>query len=144
MPVVRVRTLAFAQIARTTARLGLVSAPWIGDAAVIVWIAAMLWLPMLVLGELRRPRLGYDLRRWSMVFPLGMYAVCSFTLASVRSWPAVEDFARAWTWVALAGWLVVAAGGVSSRSGRSGRARSRARRGVAATSPRVRGPRPCS
>jgi tellurite resistance protein TehA-like permease len=111
-----ISTLALAEIARTSRRLGLISGGELADAALAVWIAAIAWLPALVLYELRRPRLRYDLRRWSMVFPLGMYAVCSFTLASVRSPHGIADFAWVWTWVALAGWLAVSAAGLARAS----------------------------
>ena len=52
----------------------------------------------------------YDLRRWSTVFPVGMYAACSFVVGAVASVPAITDFARVWVWVAVAVWLAVLAG----------------------------------
>jgi hypothetical protein len=42
-------------------------------------------IPPLIISEIIRPRLSYDVRRWATVFPFGMYAACS--LPSVR-WPA--------------------------------------------------------
>ncbi len=78
--------------------------------AVVVWAAAMTWLPVLVVAEVRHPRLRYDVRRWSTVFPLGMYAAMSLTVGSVEELDWMEGFGRAWTWVALAGWAVVATG----------------------------------
>jgi hypothetical protein len=47
-------------------------------------------------------------RRWSTVFPVGLYAACSFVVGTVAGVPAVTDFAKVWVWVALAVWLVVA------------------------------------
>lgn len=41
----------------------------------------MAWLPAWVPGEVVWPRLNYDVRRWSTVFPVGMYAVRSFNAA---------------------------------------------------------------
>ena len=75
--------------------------------ALAVWAAAAAWLPALLLAEVLRPRLRFDARRWSTVFPLGMYAVCSFAAGG-----ALTDFARAWVWVALAAWAFAAAGTV--------------------------------
>jgi hypothetical protein len=114
-----ISTLAVSQIARTGARLGLVGGHGLRDAGLVLWVAAMLWLVPLVLTELLRPRVHYSLERWAMVFPLGMYAVCSFTVASVSGAPAIADFARVWTWVALAGWVAVCAAAVrqTARSG---------------------------
>jgi tellurite resistance protein TehA-like permease len=79
-------------------------------AAVAAWIAAMLWLPFLVAGELRQPRLGALGRRWATVFPLGMYAACSFTVGQVARVSGITGFARVWTWVALAATLLALAG----------------------------------
>jgi tellurite resistance protein TehA-like permease len=74
-------------------------------AALVLWGATMAWLPALIAGELLRPRLGYDLRRWSTVFPLGMYAACSFTVGDLTGATAITDFAQVWVWVALAVWV---------------------------------------
>ena len=38
---------------------------------------------------------------------LGMYAACSFVVASAVGAPAIDGFARVWVWVALAAWTVV-------------------------------------
>jgi tellurite resistance protein TehA-like permease len=67
----------------------------------------MAWLPVLVAAEVIRPRLGYDVRRWATVFPLGMYAACSFVVATAVHDGGLRRFAQAWTWVAAAGWLAV-------------------------------------
>ncbi|HEY6962711.1 MAG TPA: hypothetical protein VI408_12545 [Gaiellaceae bacterium] len=73
-------------------------------AALVLWSSASAWLPFLVAGELRRPFRGYDVRRWATVFPVGMYAVCSFLVASVDHVAAIGSLARAWTWLAVAVW----------------------------------------
>ena len=98
-------------------------------AAVAAWIAAMLWLPFLVAGELRHPRLGALGRRWATVFPLGMYAAMSFAVARVADLPAVHAFALAWTAVATVVWAVVVAA-VLVR-GRRASVRRRGRRSAA-------------
>jgi hypothetical protein len=61
----------------------------------------MLWLPILLVAEARWPRTTYDVGRWSTVFPVGMYAACSFVVGAVASAPAITDFARVWVWVAV-------------------------------------------
>jgi tellurite resistance protein TehA-like permease len=75
-------------------------------AALVVWVLAIAWLPLLAVGELRRPRRGYDLRRWATVFPVGMYAVCSFLVAGADDIGAIGTFARIWVWVSVAVWAV--------------------------------------
>lgn len=77
--------------------------------AVGLWAASMLWLPALVIAEVVRPRPGYDVRRWSTMFPLGMYAACSFVVGDLAGAGAITSFARVWAWVALAGWVAVSA-----------------------------------
>jgi tellurite resistance protein TehA-like permease len=76
----------------------------------VLWCLAVVWLLPLVAGEILRPRLGYDVHRWATVFPLGMYAACSFITGEVAGVAAITDFGHAWTWVAFTGWLLALAG----------------------------------
>jgi tellurite resistance protein TehA-like permease len=81
----------------------------IEGVALGLWIAAIVWLPVLVAAEVLRPRLGYDVRRWATVFPVGMYAACSFIVGDAADVALITDFARLWVWVAVLVWAVVAA-----------------------------------
>lgn len=72
-----------------------------------LWVLTMLWLPVLLMAEALRPRLHYEVRRWSTVFPVGMYAACSFVVGAAAAAGAITSFARVWVWVALAVWVVV-------------------------------------
>jgi hypothetical protein len=92
--------------ARTTAALGATSTltdllPALDDATLALWAAAALWLPALLAAELIAPRVGYDARRWSTVFPLGMYAVCSIATGSISGMGGISSFGRVWIWVAF-------------------------------------------
>jgi tellurite resistance protein TehA-like permease len=78
-------------------------------ATLAVWAAAMCWLPVLVVGELVCRRTSYDTRRWSTVFPVGMYAACSFATGTATAVTPISDFASLWTWIGVAVWLVVLA-----------------------------------
>ncbi len=71
-------------------------------ATAALWVAAVAWLPLLVATELVSRRVLYDTRRWATVFPVGMYAACSFVAGSAIGWRGLIDFARVWSWVALA------------------------------------------
>ena len=82
----------------------------LGTGSLVLWAAALAWLPILVAAELAEPRLGYDARRWSTVFPVGMYTACSFVVGKVEGAGGLVDFARVWIWVGLAVWALVAAG----------------------------------
>jgi Voltage-dependent anion channel len=90
-------------------------------ASLLLWAAAIAWLPALAAGELLRPRAGSAATRWSTVFPLGMYAAMSFAVARSAGVPAIATFARGWTWVAVGVWALVAVGATRSELGRGGR-----------------------
>ena len=77
------------------------------EVALGLWMLTMLWLPVLLVAEVVRPRLEYDVRRWSTVFPFGMYAACSFAVGAAAHVSAITSFARVWVWIALAVWAVV-------------------------------------
>jgi hypothetical protein len=82
------------------------------DATLVLWVAAVAWLPALLAGELIARRPAFDLRRWSTVFPLGMYAVCSIVAGGVTGIGGLRDFGRITIWVAFAVWTIICAGSV--------------------------------
>lgn len=100
-----IAALAGAEIARS----GALASAGIADASVVVFALALAWLPLLVAGELLRPRPGFDVRRWATAFPLGMYAAAGYAVGAVdnSTWP--RTFAAVWVWVAAAVWVLVAA-----------------------------------
>jgi len=79
---------------------------------VAVSIAALAWLAVLIAAEFLAPRLRYDARRWSTVFPVGMYAACGFATGVALHASPITDFARVWVWIALAVWVTTLAGAV--------------------------------
>jgi tellurite resistance protein TehA-like permease len=88
-------------------------APTLGIAFVLCVATAglaVVWLFPLIAGEVLRPRLSYDVRRWATVFPLGMYAACSFTVGQVTRITGIAGFGHVWTWVAFTVSLLVLAG----------------------------------
>jgi hypothetical protein len=100
------------------------------DAALGLWVLTMLWLPVLLLAEVLHPRLSYDVRRWSTVFPFGMYAACSFVVGAAAHTAGITSFARVWVWIALAVWAAV----LAAMIGRGVRAVSLIRRQAAGAS----------
>ncbi|HET7018443.1 MAG TPA: hypothetical protein VFI65_31275 [Streptosporangiaceae bacterium] len=80
------------------------------DLALALWCAAVAWLIPLVISELIRPRLSYHVLRWATVFPVGMYAACSFAVGQVTGLQGITDFARIWTPIAVAVTLIVLIG----------------------------------
>lgn len=93
---------------------------WAGaldDVALALWCLTLLWLPVLLVAEAvwRRPR--YSVRRWSTVFPVGMYAVSTLAVGDVEDWRWPTRFVHVWIWVAVAVWTLVAAGTARRVSG---------------------------
>jgi tellurite resistance protein TehA-like permease len=84
----------------------------IAGLAVIFWAFGTWLIPVLVAAGWwrhahRRVPLRYDATLWSIVFPLGMYAVAGIYLGDADSLPVVADIGHAWLWVAFAAWAVV-------------------------------------
>lgn len=92
---------------------------WNGDdrgalrtVAVIQLILAAVWYVVLLAGEVLRPRLHYDVRRWSTVFPMGMTAVAALSVGSAADVPWLRGAGQVLLWIAVAVWLAVAVGAV--------------------------------
>jgi tellurite resistance protein TehA-like permease len=89
--------------------------PFIDGVSLIMWAWATWWIPLLVLfgiwkhGVLRAP-LVYTPMLWSLVFPLGMYALASMRLSLASDFTPLRSIARGMEWVALAAWVATAAG----------------------------------
>lgn len=85
--------------------------PFILGLTMMFWATATWWIPMLlVLGIwrhwLRDVRLSYDPLYWGLVFPVGMYAACTFRLASALDAPFLLWIARVFVVAAVAVWLL--------------------------------------
>ncbi|MGW2430118.1 tellurite resistance/C4-dicarboxylate transporter family protein [Streptomyces sp. NPDC001640] len=80
-------------------------------------VLALVCYCLLAVAEVLRPRLGYDVRRWATVFPMGMTAVASQSVATALGVPWLRDLGRVLLWIAVAAWCVVLAGAVLSASG---------------------------
>ncbi len=89
--------------------------PVIDGVALLFWTWASWWIPLLfVIGcwkhFVRHLPLRYDPRQWSIVFPLGMYAVTSFRLTFAGSFEPMHQISHIMTWVAIIVWCVVTTG----------------------------------
>jgi tellurite resistance protein TehA-like permease len=89
--------------------------PFIDGVTLIMWAWGTWWIPLLVLFGIwkhgvRRAPLTYTPMLWSLVFPLGMYALASLRLSLAAEFPPLRRIAEAMVWVALAAWAATAYG----------------------------------
>lgn len=75
------------------------------------------WYAVLLVAEAARPRLRYDSRRWSTVFPLGMTAVAVLSAAASPGAPWLKGPGQVLLWIAVAVWAAVAAGAAADVRG---------------------------
>ena len=99
--------------------------PFVKGFTVFFWAAGTWWIPLLfILGFWRhvykRFPLRYDPQYWGMVFPLGMYTVCTFQLSNAIGFAPLLIIPRYFIYLAFAGWLAAAAGLVHSLLFRGG------------------------
>ncbi len=83
----------------------------VAGLVVVFWCFATWLIPALAaVGVwrhlIRRVPFGYEPTWWSIVFPLGMYAVAGIYLGRANDLPIVEWIGEAWMWVALAAWVI--------------------------------------
>lgn len=84
----------------------------IAGLAVVFWAFATWLIPVLVGAGwwrhvVRKVPLRYEATLWSIIFPLGMYAVAGIYLGEADDLPVVGMVGRVELWVALAAWAVV-------------------------------------
>ena len=89
--------------------------PFLKGFTLFFWAAATWWIPLLIaLGFWRHVYkkfpLKYDPQYWGMVFPFGMYTVCTFQLSKALGFPPLLVIPRYFIYLALAGWIAASVG----------------------------------
>jgi tellurite resistance protein TehA-like permease len=93
--------------------------PFLKGFTLFFWAAATWWIPLLLaLGFWRhvykRFPLKYDPQYWGMVFPLGMYTVCTFQLSNAINFRPLLVIPQFFIYLALIGWSAVSLGLVNT------------------------------
>ncbi len=101
--------------------------PFVSGFTVVLWSFGSWFIPMLVIFGLwryfiRHYSWAYEPKLWSVVFPLGMYAVASVTLGQALDFEFMQQLASVWVWLAVAAWGIVFALMIAAFIRRPGRA----------------------
>jgi tellurite resistance protein TehA-like permease len=93
--------------------------PFLKGITVLYWATGSWWIPMLVLLELwrygyARTPFEYDPLLWGAVFPLGMYAACTWQMDRAMGFGFLSAMSRTFLFIALAAWIVTFAGMIHS------------------------------
>jgi tellurite resistance protein TehA-like permease len=93
--------------------------PFIGGVTLITWAWATWWIPLLLLlgiwkHGVRRVPLAYTPMFWSLVFPLGMYALASLRLSLAADFPPLRTLSLGMVWIAVAVWAATFTGLVTT------------------------------
>lgn len=89
--------------------------PFLKGFTLFFWAGGTWWIPLLlILGFWRhvykRFPLSYDPQYWGMVFPLGMYTVCTFQLSRAINFEPLMIIPGIFIYLALAAWLAASVG----------------------------------
>ncbi|MCW5251568.1 tellurite resistance/C4-dicarboxylate transporter family protein [Streptomyces sp. SHP 1-2] len=84
------------------------------DVTVGLLALDLAWYAVLAVAEVVWPRVDYDVRRWSTVFPLGMTAAATLSVSAAITVSWLDGPGRVLVWVAVGAWLAVAAGAVAA------------------------------
>ncbi len=85
--------------------------PFLKGFTIFFWATGTWWIPMLVLlgvwryGFERYP-FEYDPLYWGAVFPLGMYAACTWQMDRAMEFGFLAPLPRAFWWIALTAWAI--------------------------------------
>jgi tellurite resistance protein TehA-like permease len=85
--------------------------PFLNGTSLILWAWATWLIPLLVVFMVwqhvaQKHPLRYEPTYWSLVFPLGMYAVATYKLALAADFSPIDVFSRTMAWIALGAWVV--------------------------------------
>jgi len=85
--------------------------PFLKGFTLFFWSAGTWWIPLLfILGfwrhAVKKFPIRYDPQFWGLVFPLGMYTVCTFQLSKAIGFPPLMMIPNVFIYLALAAWII--------------------------------------
>lgn len=86
-------------------------APFIKGMTILYWVTGTWWIPILLILTLwrygyRRYPIRYNSLYWAIVFPLGMYAVCTHMLSEALSIGFLDRISPVLFYLSLAAWVI--------------------------------------
>ncbi|MBI1946919.1 MAG: tellurite resistance/C4-dicarboxylate transporter family protein [Deltaproteobacteria bacterium] len=92
--------------------------PFVKGFTILYWATATWWIPMLVIlgvwrHAVRHVKFTYDPLYWGLVFPLGMYCVCTYRLVETFELPFLAWISRGFIIMAIIAWVFAFSGLVS-------------------------------
>jgi tellurite resistance protein TehA-like permease len=84
------------------------------DVTLALLVLDLCWYAVLLTAEVVRRRPRYDVRRWATVFPMGMTAAATLSVASAVGVSWLEWPGEVLLWMAVAAWLAVAVGAAAA------------------------------
>jgi tellurite resistance protein TehA-like permease len=93
--------------------------PFIDGVTLLMWAWAAWLIPLLLMVDIwkhgvRREPIVYTPLLWSLVFPLGMFALASARLSLASDFTLLRDVSYVMVWIALIAWLASAIGLVAA------------------------------
>lgn len=78
----------------------------------LFWGVSTWWIPLIfILGIWRHFKklipFAYHPQYWGMVFPLGMYAVCTFRLSQAIEFPVLKSISLIFGYISILAWLII-------------------------------------
>ncbi len=99
--------------------------PFLRGLTIFFWAFGTWWIPLLVILEIwkhgpGRVAVHYHAGCWDMVFPLGMYTVCTYDLSEALAVRSLHWIPGGFIFIALTAWGLVFIGLIRNLMGRSG------------------------